>query len=138
MRVLDLEQRLAVVLIDTRNPLNIGAAARAMSNFGFTGLRLVNPYEVAYHEARSAVGAAPILSAAREFASLAEAVSDCSLVVGSSSAEHRALHLRDRRTEWPSDRRRDSLHQPFGDDHRTSVDVVSGVIEFRMEGDRQV
>jgi len=36
--------RLRVVLVSTRNPLNIGAAARAMSNFGFGRLRVVNPY----------------------------------------------------------------------------------------------
>jgi tRNA/rRNA methyltransferase len=33
---------LAVVLISTRNPLNIGAVARAMSNLGFSDLRLVD------------------------------------------------------------------------------------------------
>ena len=49
---------LRVVLVATRNPLNIGAAARAMSNFGVRRLRVVNPYEVAFREARSAVGAA--------------------------------------------------------------------------------
>ena len=36
---------LRVVLVATRNPLNIGAAARAMSNFGSTRLRLVNPWQ---------------------------------------------------------------------------------------------
>ena len=55
---------LQVVFVGTRNPLNIGAAARAMSNFGFLQLRVVNPYEVAFREARSAVGAAPLLAAA--------------------------------------------------------------------------
>src|ERR1700680_3879889 len=49
--------RLRVVLVATRNPLNIGAAARAMSNFGFLRLRVVNPYEVAFREGRPAVGA---------------------------------------------------------------------------------
>ena len=53
---------LRVVLVATRNPLNIGAAARAMSNFGARHLRLVNPYEVAFREARSAVGAAELLA----------------------------------------------------------------------------
>ena len=48
-----------MVLVSPRNPLNIGAAARAMSNFGFSTLRLVNAYDVAFREARSAVGAAP-------------------------------------------------------------------------------
>jgi TrmH family RNA methyltransferase len=83
--------RLRVVLVNTRNPLNIGAAARAMSNFGFFHLRVVNPYELAFREARSAVGASPILAAAEEFPSLAEAVADCTLVVGTTSVGHREL-----------------------------------------------
>ena len=48
-------------MVRTRNPLNIGAAARAMSNFGFSRLRVVNPYEPAFREARSAVGASALL-----------------------------------------------------------------------------
>ena len=43
---------LRIVLVSPRNPLNIGAAARAMSNFGFMHLRLVNAYDVAFKEAR--------------------------------------------------------------------------------------
>jgi TrmH family RNA methyltransferase len=80
---------LRVVLVNTRNPLNIGAAARAMSNFGFLHLRVVNPFELAFREARSAVGAAPLLAQAEEFKSLAEAVADCSLVVGTSAVGRR-------------------------------------------------
>jgi TrmH family RNA methyltransferase len=60
--------------------LNIGAAARAMSNFGFSDLRLVNPYEVAFREARSAV-------------------KDCTLVVGTTSRGPRALEHPLRRLE---------------------------------------
>ncbi len=74
-----------------RNPLNIGAAARAMSNFGFGRLRLVNPYHVAFQEARSAVHAHEILRDAEEFATLADAIADCSLVVGTTSLGHREL-----------------------------------------------
>jgi tRNA/rRNA methyltransferase len=84
--------RLAVVLVSTRNPLNIGAAARAMSNFGFSRLRVVRPYEVAFREARSAVGAAPILASAEEYGGVAEAVADCTLVVGTTAAHNRELH----------------------------------------------
>jgi len=40
--------RLRIVLVDVRNPLNIGAAARAMSNFGFSQSAVVNPYDVAF------------------------------------------------------------------------------------------
>jgi tRNA/rRNA methyltransferase len=77
--------------VDARNPLNIGAAARAMSNFGFTHLRVVNPYEVAFQGARSAVGAAPVLASAEEYKTVAEAVADCSLVVGTTAIGHRDL-----------------------------------------------
>lgn len=85
------KQRLAVVLIDTRNPLNIGAAARAMSNFGFFDLRLVRPYPVALDEAVSAVGAADLLRNARVFPALPEAISDCSLIVGATGLGHRVF-----------------------------------------------
>src|SRR5215208_7473339 len=69
----DWKDNLRVVLVATRNPLNIGAAARAMANFGFSRLRVVNPYDVAFREARSAVGAAPLLQTAEEHASVADA-----------------------------------------------------------------
>jgi TrmH family RNA methyltransferase len=82
---------LRVVLVDARNPLNIGAAARAMSNFGFHRLRVVNPYDKAFREARSAVGAASVMQHAEEFATLAEAIADCSLVVGTTSVGPRDL-----------------------------------------------
>lgn len=78
-----------MILVSPRNPLNIGAAARAMSNFGFLDLRLVNAYDVAFREARSAVGASAVMAAAREFPSVAEAAADCSLVVGTASLGHR-------------------------------------------------
>ncbi len=80
---------LTVVLIDTRNPLNIGSAARALANFGITDLRLVNPYEVAFREAVSAVGGAPVLQAARVFETLGEALADCSLVLGTTAGQRR-------------------------------------------------
>ena len=83
--------RLHVILVRTRNPLNIGAVARAMSNFGFDSLRLVNPYTEAFREARSAVGASQILKGACEFTSVADAVADCSLVVGTTALRNRKL-----------------------------------------------
>jgi len=80
---------LAVVLVDVRNPLNIGAAARAMANFGFSDLRLVNPYEPSFREAVSAVGGTHVLRGAHVFPSLQEALADCSLVVGTSAGTRR-------------------------------------------------
>ncbi|MCZ2156927.1 MAG: RNA methyltransferase [Bryobacterales bacterium] len=82
---------LHVVLNSTRNPLNIGAVARAMSNFEFFDLRLVNPYRKAVEEARSGVHADEVLRAAREFPSLAAAVRDSVLVVGATGTAFRAI-----------------------------------------------
>ncbi|MGC2109629.1 MAG: RNA methyltransferase [Candidatus Korobacteraceae bacterium] len=92
--------RLRVVLVGTRNPLNIGAAARAMSNFGVLRLRVVNPYDVAFREARSAMGGAPLLAKAELFQSVAEAVADCTLVVGTTAVQHRELQHSLRRLEY--------------------------------------
>ncbi|MGC1872495.1 MAG: TrmJ/YjtD family RNA methyltransferase [Acidobacteriaceae bacterium] len=83
--------RLCIILVSTRNPLNIGAAARAMCNFGFHHLRLVQPYDPAFREARSAVGASSLLTDANIFSTLAEAVADCTLVVGTTAIGHRQL-----------------------------------------------
>src|SRR6185437_9994229 len=79
----------AIILVETRNPLNIGAAARAVANFGFDDLRLVNPYEPSFREAVSAVGGAHVLRSARVFPGIAEAIADCSLVLGTTAGQHR-------------------------------------------------
>jgi tRNA/rRNA methyltransferase len=93
-----LQERVAVVLVATRNSLNIGAAARAMSNFGFADLRLVRPWGPSFEEAReheqtalreaapAAVGAGGVLQSARVFETLAEAVADCTLLYGTTAA----------------------------------------------------
>ncbi|HVB85214.1 MAG TPA: RNA methyltransferase [Candidatus Dormibacteraeota bacterium] len=91
--------RLSVVLVSTRNPLNIGAAARAMSNFGFHDLRVVHPYDAAFREARSAVGASALLASAQEHSDVASAVADATLVVGTTAVRHRHLHHTVRRSE---------------------------------------
>ncbi len=80
---------LDVVLVSPRNPLNIGAVARAMANFGFSRLTVVAPYEAHWREAKSAVGAPHLLQNARECSTLAEAVADCTLVAGTGSLTYR-------------------------------------------------
>ena len=63
-----------------------------MSNFGVLHLRVVNPFELAFREARSAVGpASEILGNAEEFHSLKDAIADCGLVVGTTAVQHREL-----------------------------------------------
>ncbi|HXY01597.1 MAG TPA: TrmH family RNA methyltransferase [Candidatus Limnocylindrales bacterium] len=84
-------ENLRVVLVATRNPLNIGAVARAMSNFGALHLRVVHPYEKAFREAVSAVGAVSLLREAEECASVKDAVADCGLVVGTTAIGNREI-----------------------------------------------
>jgi len=81
--------RLCVVLVRVRNPNNIGAVARAMYGFGFGDLRVVSEYPVALEGARSAVDASAVLAEVREFASVAEAVADCNLVIGTTAGGKR-------------------------------------------------
>lgn len=88
--------RLAVGLVGARNPSNVGAAARAMRDFGFSDLRFVNdyaaPFEAAQLEAtKSAVGAAEVMRAARAFNSVSEAIADCTLVVGTTAIGERQM-----------------------------------------------
>jgi TrmH family RNA methyltransferase len=83
--------RVIVVLVRARNPNNIGAVARAMHDFGFRHLRVVNEYPVPFETARSAVDASEVLVGAVAFGSVAEAAADCTLVVGTTAVGERAL-----------------------------------------------
>jgi tRNA/rRNA methyltransferase len=80
-----------VVLVRARNPNNIGAVARAMHDFGFRHLRVVNEYAVPFETARSAVDASDVLVGAAAFDTVASAVADCTLVVGTTAVGERAL-----------------------------------------------
>ena len=91
---------LRVVLVDARNPLNIGAAARAMSNFRLSPPASGESLRVAFRKAKSAVGAAALLEEAEEYKSVAEAVADCTLVVGTTAVRHRELQHPLRRLEY--------------------------------------
>lgn len=89
--------RLTVVLVGARNPQNIGAAARAMRDFGFTDLRVVNdftpPFEAAQLEATSAVRAEDVMRAARLYSNFPEAIADCHVIAGTTAIGGRGLRL---------------------------------------------
>lgn len=76
-----------VVLVRTEYAGNIGAAARAMANFGLTDLVLVAPVaNPAAHQARlMATNGIPILDAASVVATFEEGVADCGMVLGTSA-----------------------------------------------------
>ena len=83
--------RIHIVLVRARNPNNIGAAARAMHDFGLRHLRVVNDFPVPFESARSAVNASQVLAGAVACATLAEAIADCTLVVGTTAVGERDL-----------------------------------------------
>jgi tRNA (cytidine32/uridine32-2'-O)-methyltransferase len=83
-----------IVLVETTNPGNIGAAARAMKNMQLSQLSLVSPKIFPSADATArASGADDILAAAQVCDSLEEAIADCEIVLGASA--------RDRTISWP-------------------------------------
>jgi tRNA/rRNA methyltransferase len=81
-----------IVLVRPRNPLNIGATARAMANSGLHELVVVAPFEPTWQEARTAaVGAERVIESARAVPSLLDAIGDTALVVGTTTGARRNL-----------------------------------------------
>ena len=92
-------ERLRVVLVAARNPLNIGAAARAMSNFGF----FICAWSILMRRRFARRGLRlelRVLANAEEYKTVAEAVADCTLVVGTTAVRHRELQHPLRRLEY--------------------------------------
>ncbi len=81
-----------IVMIHTSHPGNIGAAARAMKVMGLSDLCLVNPKSFPDDQANAmSANATDILDKATVVTTLAEAIADCRLVVGSSARHERTL-----------------------------------------------
>lgn len=86
--------RIRIVLVGTTHPGNIGAAARAMKTMGLSRLYLVQPAKYPCVEATArASGADDLLAEARVCETLAQALRDCRLVLGTSA--------RERGIRWP-------------------------------------
>ncbi len=100
-----------IVLVGVRNPLNIGAAARALANFGLDELVLVRPYSEAWKTARSARAGQAVLARARVAANLADALAGVSLALGTSSATGRKPEIE--LLEWPDSLDRFDLSRPW-------------------------
>jgi tRNA/rRNA methyltransferase len=78
--------RFAFVLVRPKSPGNIGAAARAIKNMGFSDLRLVAPaVRDPQPEAAMAVHAADLLGAASTYPYLPAALADRTVVIGTTA-----------------------------------------------------
>jgi tRNA/rRNA methyltransferase len=75
-------KNLYVVLVEPKNPGNIGSAARAMKNMGIANLRLVKPadYRDVDEQRKMGYRSQEIIENSREFDSLPEALADISLI----------------------------------------------------------
>jgi len=82
--------RVRIVLVGTQHPGNIGSAARAMKTMGLSRLVLVAPSRFPHAEADAlAAGADDVLAAATVHEDLADALADCSLVLGCTARSRR-------------------------------------------------
>src|SRR5687767_7436423 len=80
-----------VVLVRPRDPGNIGACARAMKNFGYSDLVVMDPFEPVWRETRSAPDAEDVVLQARVAASWEDAVKGCDIILGTSSFHQRPI-----------------------------------------------
>jgi tRNA/rRNA methyltransferase len=78
-----------VVLVEPKNPGNIGSAVRAMKNMGISHLRLVNPVEYRDVAEQKKMGyrSQEIIAACREFDTLKDALTDISLAFLATSKQ---------------------------------------------------
>ena len=81
---------LRIVLVEPREAGNIGAAARAMKNFGFRDLVLTGSLPILHPVAEWwASGAEDLVAGSRKLGSLDEALSDAHLTIATTSARER-------------------------------------------------
>jgi len=112
-------QNVRIVMVHTTHPGNIGAAARAMKNMCLTELVLVAPREFPCAEATArASGADDVLASARVVDSLADAVSDCRIVIGASA--------RLRSVAWPLVGPREAARLAASEARAGAVSIVFG------------
>ena len=108
-----------IVLINTFHPGNIGSVARAMKTMGLSQLYLVDPLDFPSADATTmAVGASDLLSNAVVVKTLAEAIADCSMIVGTSA--------RSRAFPWPVKSAREAAPQIIQEATAQQVAVVFG------------
>jgi len=112
-------ENVRIILVNTSHTGNIGSAARAMKTMGLSQLVLVDPVQPPDGQSVAlAAGATDILANLRIVPTLAEAIADCSLVVGASA--------RSRTLAWPMLDPREMGEQLATDAKKGTVALVFG------------
>src|SRR5687767_8403759 len=84
--------RVRVVLVQPQESGNVGAAARAMKNFGFTDLWIVGDREKHAIDEKStwwAMGADDVLAGITRVASLSDALAGCTMTIATTAVRGR-------------------------------------------------
>ena len=121
--------KVRIVLVEPLEAGNVGAAARAMKNFGFTDLWIVGGKTERTDKVSSwwAVGAVDVVENATRVDTLEEALADCHLTVATTAVRARHVHEQ----LMPDDVAR-LARESLGDEHR--VAVVFGREKFGLTG----
>ena len=82
--MLNSDLKIRVVLVEPLYEGNVGSVARAMKNFGFSDLALVNPPELKGQARAFAMHARDLLDKAPAFSSISEAVGDSNLIIAAT------------------------------------------------------
>lgn len=111
--------RIRIILVNTSHPGNIGSVARAIKTMGLKTLYLVNPQQFPHDKATEmASGAADILQQAVVVETLAEAIADCTLVIGTST--------RSRTIPWPLMMPREMTHRVKQEPRDSHIAILFG------------
>lgn len=110
--------KVRIVLVEPQEAGNVGAAARAMKNFGFTDLWIVGGIEPRTDNVSAwwAVGAIDVVENATRAATLEEALADCHLTVATTAV--RARHVSEQLT--PAEVAQ-IAEETLGDEHRIAI-----------------
>jgi tRNA (cytidine32/uridine32-2'-O)-methyltransferase len=112
-------ETIRIVLVNTSHTGNIGSVARAMKTMGLSQLVLVDPVTKPDSQASAlAAGATDVLHGAGIVDTLAEAIADCGLVIGTSA--------RSRTLDWPLLEPRGAASKLLAESPRYPVALVFG------------
>lgn len=124
--------RIRIILVEPQESGNVGAAARAMKNFGITDLWIVTGQAKVLERVDDvsswwAVGAIDVVNTSTRVATLEEALADCHLTVATTAVRGRQVYEQ----LTPSDVARLAEEQ-LGDEHR--LGLVFGRETFGLSG----